>query len=436
MERLRAIGSAVLVVMATMGAPTLASAQTNDDVFPELNWNFATPGARANAMGRAFIGVADDATAPVTNPAGLTQLTRRQFYIEVKRTDLRVPRLAAVDSFHTGRVTEFGGTINSVPFLSISAPVGRRLTVAFTRHELVRFEEDFALDPRPVPDTTFVSPAAEASSRFVGVTYAGSLAIAITSRLQLGVSVTLNRFSADAIANRFETTRVGPGLFDVARTNTIVRRTRFDDTDSKPGVIAGALYRPSDKVALGLVFASGPRFEVDVVFEENTSGPANNSFVAVPQFSGPVVVHVPYRFGGGLALNPSERLLIALDVAYVHYSSLAREVRVFSPFLTGDEYSIDNVFDIHLGGEYRLLTGRRSLFIRGGGFTNQNHRVRFNGTLNQFTQALEFAKFNRQLRVNQHAGTVGFGVTFGSRVQLDVAYISTGDFVASTAVRF
>ena len=40
-----------------------------------LNFRFNSPGARANGMGGAFIGVADDATAAYTNPAGLTILT-------------------------------------------------------------------------------------------------------------------------------------------------------------------------------------------------------------------------------------------------------------------------------------------------------------------------------------------------------------------------
>jgi hypothetical protein len=40
-----------------------------------VDFRFNNPGARANAMGGAFIGLADDATAAYTNPAGLTILT-------------------------------------------------------------------------------------------------------------------------------------------------------------------------------------------------------------------------------------------------------------------------------------------------------------------------------------------------------------------------
>ena len=39
-----------------------------------LDFLFATPGARAVGMGKAFVGLADDATAAYSNPAGLSNL--------------------------------------------------------------------------------------------------------------------------------------------------------------------------------------------------------------------------------------------------------------------------------------------------------------------------------------------------------------------------
>ncbi|MBN1948776.1 MAG: hypothetical protein JW784_03460, partial [Candidatus Cloacimonetes bacterium] len=45
-------------------------------VAQNVNFNLTGAGARAAGMGGAFIGVADDATAIVWNPAGLTLLER------------------------------------------------------------------------------------------------------------------------------------------------------------------------------------------------------------------------------------------------------------------------------------------------------------------------------------------------------------------------
>ncbi len=49
-----------------------------------FNFRFNTPGARANAMGGAFIGMADDASAAYSNPAGLTILPKPEVSVEYK----------------------------------------------------------------------------------------------------------------------------------------------------------------------------------------------------------------------------------------------------------------------------------------------------------------------------------------------------------------
>ena len=128
----------VLVVL--LGVCASASAQTNDEIFPNFQWNFSTPGARANAMGRAFIGMADDATATVSNPAGLVSLTKPQVYFEYKNTNLKVDRLAAVDSFVSLKPTTFATDINSISFFTISMPVRKRFAVGLTRHQFLNYQ--------------------------------------------------------------------------------------------------------------------------------------------------------------------------------------------------------------------------------------------------------------------------------------------------------
>lgn len=63
---------AVIAVTAAWAAP--ASAQTTDPVFAGWRFSPATVGSRSAGMGGAFLSVADDARAAVTNPAGLTQV--------------------------------------------------------------------------------------------------------------------------------------------------------------------------------------------------------------------------------------------------------------------------------------------------------------------------------------------------------------------------
>jgi hypothetical protein len=61
---------------------------TNLPVNSILQFNFQNPGARPLAMGGAFIGLAEDASAVRSNPAGLITLSRPQVGLEVRRTGL------------------------------------------------------------------------------------------------------------------------------------------------------------------------------------------------------------------------------------------------------------------------------------------------------------------------------------------------------------
>ena len=64
-----------------------ARALVEDTDVQTMDFRFNNPGARANALGGAFIGVADDATAAYTNPAGLTVLTQPEMSLEFKYTN-------------------------------------------------------------------------------------------------------------------------------------------------------------------------------------------------------------------------------------------------------------------------------------------------------------------------------------------------------------
>jgi hypothetical protein len=73
--------AAAAAVVALGLAAGRARAQSNDEVLPQFQFNFSTPGARANAMGGAFIGLADDGSASISNLAGLVRLARFDFLV-------------------------------------------------------------------------------------------------------------------------------------------------------------------------------------------------------------------------------------------------------------------------------------------------------------------------------------------------------------------
>ena len=77
----------VVVVLACIFSPINAGAFVAGVDFFGYDFRINNPGARANGMGGAFIGLADDATAAYTNPAGLTVLTQPEISAEYKYGD-------------------------------------------------------------------------------------------------------------------------------------------------------------------------------------------------------------------------------------------------------------------------------------------------------------------------------------------------------------
>ena len=427
--------AALTALVVAVGSPA-ALAQSNDEVFPQFQFNFSTPGARANAMGRTFIGIADDSSASITNPAGLTRLSRPQLYFEFKSTDLEVERLSAEDSLITGQPTVFGDRLNHVGFLSFSAPIGERLTVALTRHQFLSHRETFTLEPRPIPPVfDFAFFPVDGETDFSAVSYAGSIAAVINEKVRLGVTLSIDRLSAQATATRFDF------MLPLARTDTVVNQTEIDETATAVSAVVGALIVPTDKVSIGIQYAKGATFEVEESLSSNPAFPfPSNDLVLEDGFPKDVTINVPDRFGVGVSVRPTPRLLVAADLVRIGYSSLAQD---FTLIFDADEldesnYDVDDVSEFHAGAEYLLLTGERRLFVRAGLFTSPDHRTRF--TPSAFAQPEtndgEAAKYNLLPRETETLGTFGAGVAVGARFQADFAFIVGREFVASAAVRF
>ena len=84
--------AALAVFGACLALPAAAAAQSTAQ-FP-VQFNFLTPGARSMAMGGAFVGAADDATAAFTNPAGLAFFGKVQVAFEGRFNRVETPFLA------------------------------------------------------------------------------------------------------------------------------------------------------------------------------------------------------------------------------------------------------------------------------------------------------------------------------------------------------
>ena len=436
----RVLVRAALTALVALSGASQAFAQSNDEVFPQFQFNFSTPGARANAMGGTFIGIADDASASITNPAGLVRMTRRQVYFEFKNRDLEVQRLAAIDALFSLEPETFGETENSLGFLSFSTPVGERFAVAFTRHQFVNHEENFTLAPRPIPETDLLFRPVRGETEFDGVSYAGSVAMTVSPMLRLGITLSRDTLRAESIATRFDFEFDDPGNeFSAFATDVIANRTTIDDSVSGMSAVIGALIVPNDQVTVGVQYARGATFEVEENLAVNPTFPFFNSDLETFQgFPKTVTINVPDRIGVGVSVRPTPRFLAAVDLVRIGYSSLADDFTLIfdEDALNPGNFEVDDVTEFHAGAEYLAVPGERSLFVRAGVFTSPNHSTRFIPGANPEVNATQVAKYNLLPRDTDVVGSIGAGIAVGLRFQADFAYVFGREFVASAAVRF
>jgi hypothetical protein len=184
-----------LVAAAALFVASPAAAQV-----PNIGLSLFSPGARANAMGRAFIGVADDASAAITNPSGLVNLTRPQVYAELKSTDF--------EGLFAGAARE---RINSLSFLGASGPIGERGAVAGTMHEFLNYRDG--------------------DDKVRGVSYVASLAMSTSDRLSVGATIGVDVFTSS-----------------------------FEEAAYAPSFAGGLLWKASTQVSVGVAGAIGKEY--------------------------------------------------------------------------------------------------------------------------------------------------------------------------------
>ncbi len=147
----------IAICVSLVGLSQTAAAVTDSDVNSVVPFNLANPGARSLGMGGAFLGLADDATAAYTNPAGLTQLSEAEVSIEGRYTKYSVPFVnggsTPIDPFDTEALhaATASNSVNNMSFLSIVYP-HESWEFALFRDEVIHYNNSFtgSLEPETV----------------------------------------------------------------------------------------------------------------------------------------------------------------------------------------------------------------------------------------------------------------------------------------------
>jgi long-chain fatty acid transport protein len=385
------------VAVALMGAGLLvlgaqAEAQEAKGGQPPVQFNFAPPGARSLGMGAAFIGLADDATAAESNPAGLTILTKPEIsgHFRSSRFEDEFPNTVEGRGLGT-----FEETVQSPSFFSIVVPKGPVAVSAYYQ--------------RSVDYANSSSFTGRFTDRFTGIVFQNTDSVAtdfLVENVGLSLAVKLGPKASVGGSVRRTNTKVA---FDQRVEFTAPAFPGFredftagiDDSADKITFNAGVLVSPTPKISLGAVYKKGATFEFTQNFTETTVFPG--SPIQTGQDTRASEFTIPDSFGGGVAIRPTDHWTILADVVRITYSDISAEETLFAEFSEGGAEDIKDGTEIHVGTEYTFSVGSSLLALRAGIYKDPDH----DGLVDVDTDQIH--------------KTFGAGIVLNNKVQLDAA---------------
>jgi long-subunit fatty acid transport protein len=378
--------------VALMGVNGIASAITDSDVNSIIPFNFANPGARSLGMGGAFLGLADDATAAYTNPAGLTQLLEPEISVEGRHTAFSVPYLAGgsytVDPFDTSglKSADANSSSNNLSFMSVSFP-HERWSFAFYRNETLRYDNSFgagfegATVEVPGIGVDNIYPIAGNQSVRI-IDYGFSAAFRVNDMLSLGAGISYYQFDINSFVGRYsDQFFTNPGV--------LLNQQAQSGSDSDYGFNLGARFAFNEQWSAGLAYREGPKFKYH----------ANATIAALPQDNGdgtftavgipPTLVEqfddvrfkVPDVWSMGIAWRPTDAWRIDFDVDRVMYSQVSDNMTSLFGFVPGTlkRLEIPDGTEYHLGAEYTFASMSYPVSIRAGAWHDPRHSLAYKG---------------------------------------------------------
>ncbi len=432
-----------MVPALILGALVLISpayGQTDETIFREFRFDFSTPGARANAMGRAFVGLADEATAAYNNPAGLSVLNSPEFSIEYRFDDNRYPSLKDNGPFviQEGHPSDTQFKLSRVGFASYAFSLKGYNFSLFYVNNL-----DYRRDPvadglrfiNEVEDYE-VSYLNEHHVRKIRLDTFGFSASHDFGKLDLGLAVGMAGLTMDF------NYRTSLNSDELAMFDLVV--SEANDQSHRPFYVLGGLYQIHPKLKIGLSYKLQPKFSYTETVRDLTST------------SGPEPVQVTFKIPDsaqlGLSWQPNDFWTVLFDVDWVRYRQMVGDnltvLSKISSFPTpfsfeSDDYDISEDPDFRLGAEYLFPLKRHILALRAGGFTDPDHKTRFVGTREEgepegFHDVQEYI-FNADDKKNNVGYTLGVGFVWNDKLQIDVALVDSDRFtrlVTSMLYRF
>jgi len=421
MKGYRIISLFIIFIFASL---SFVFSQTDEELYQGFQFQFTAPGARAMAMGGAFIALADDTSAAFFNPAGLVNLDKSQSTAEFKLDSIITPRAAEWNSFTTGTLTEFSGDIVSPSFGSFVFPFGN-ITAAISVANTISYYEEFALETRLLPGTTDTLNPIKGMLDLDGYTFALSVALRLNDFWAFGASA-------------------GVSLTSLTTTNSILAANLSDYSDISGAVISETVVGGSDTgmfFNFGFLFTPSQSFKLGVSF--NHYPPMTYSqdlYLSGTQVTGlhfntiEINFDTPDRLGAGLMWNPLERLILTADGILMFYSQITDVMVASSDYdALGIErgnniaalFEHKDKLEIHAGLEYMVTAGENPFCLRAGIFTIAEHRAVYRGTDPALSYGWNPADYSGQIQETVFGFTGGLGFSLSDSVSINAAYVTT-----------
>jgi long-chain fatty acid transport protein len=424
------------VGLVVFSIPRLANAQASLQV--PIQFDFLNPGARSLALGGAFTGLADDATAAFTNPAGLPQLRRPEVSFEGRFRHLQSPFLQAgrlsgtktgvgidtVDGPVYGSSTE---NAVSASYLSVVYPKNNWAVAAY-RHELVRLNESFSAqgvlqldrfgDARELP--------LQASRDLSITTYGISGAYRLSDQLSLGAGVIAQHLSLESTFQRF----IALGSYGPPDFTSAVAASLQNSHQTGAGFNLGVQWTLQSNVRVGAVYRHAPSFDFQL----------QDGDIGQPALLRTAKFNVPNTLAIGAAVRLTDVLMVTVDYDRVQYSRLSDGYVSAQAALSGRtaQFVLEDGNEVHAGVEYVLSKVPKTPALRVGAWYDPGHSIAYVQTAAHDLLDERFAAYLPAPESRTHL-TFGAGLPISPRLEFNVGADLTmhlGVVSASAVFRF
>jgi long-subunit fatty acid transport protein len=365
---------------------------TDIEALSGLQFNFGNPGARSLAMGGAFIGLADDASAAEANPAGLTVLRKAEVSIEARQTTT-AQRFVTGGTFPFVTTADFASRRSAISFASAVIPTEHSV-VALYYHRPLSFRNRVDVTGRYSTPIFFVGPNGPvtreqcaampdcqqhqiypfSTAADIDMETFGMAAARRFGTVSIGAAVRYHSFRETAVTFRRDLDLPDQPMFTITQTNggQIVGRGR----DSAVTLVAGIHWMPLANLSVGAIYKEGASFPAPI-----SAAVAGES----PAIIGTTRFHVPSTLGAGVGYRVTPALTVNADAVHVSYAHLTDQFLSVIEYGSGDVeqlagYETRNGIEWHGGLEYFVLS-HVPLAVRAGWWRDPAHGIAYRAPL-------------------------------------------------------